>query len=193
MNLSQIRAALHGYVHRTDQGATDNEPLAIELARVVIARQFFPREASAIATVAISAGVGTLPPDYGSADAVLTVAGALDYATPRDFAERQIDGTAGGYYTVTGSGLLVGESVHSVQLVYFAKPAELVSDGSSSWLSVGYPDVLLYQAIAEQQRYLQDWEQAATAENYAVTLMGDAMRADKSTTAAGGSLRIKGR
>jgi hypothetical protein len=194
MNRAEIQAALHRYIHRTDAGTIDNELTALELARVAVARDFFPREASVLVELPVADGKAALPPDFGRPETVaVRGVGSLDYLTPRDYANRITEGTTAGVYTTGGLELRVDPGVSEVVVVYYATPGELVDDGSSSWLSVAYPDILLYRAIAEQQRFLQDWEQAITAENYAVQLIALAQQANKASETAGGGLKVKGR
>jgi hypothetical protein len=191
MNLSQITAAVNGYIHRNDAQTVNNIPNAIAFAQAEIARQFFPREAYQIVPPAITSGKAPLPSDFGAADAVITAEGDLAYKSPREFAMLLAQGSASGFYTITGSDLLVDPSVTVAYLNYYARPAELVQDSDSSWLSVYYPDILVWTAVAEQHRFVQDWDQADIANSHALDLAGRAGLASKRNETSGGRLNMR--
>jgi hypothetical protein len=191
MNLQQIRAAVNTYVHRTDPQTIANEPNAIAFAQAEISRSFFPRETYEIEPVTLVAGVGPLPADYGQADAVLTAQGDLAYKSPREFAMLLIDRAARGFYTVTGSDILTDPSLTSLMLNYYRRPEDLVVDSDTSWLSIYFPDVLTWFAIAEQQRFVQDWDQASVAAGHGGEVIARALEASKRVEHSGGRLNMR--
>jgi hypothetical protein len=191
VNLSEIRAAVNAYVHRQDPQTTNNETTAIAFAQAEISRNFFPREAYEIATLPVVDGVADLPADFGAADAVVTAAGDLGFKNPREFAQLLAAGTTQSFYTLTGSELRVDPALTSVILNYYARPATLSNDSDTSWLSVSYPDLLTWMAIAEQQRFVQDWDQAGVSEGHAYAVADRATAASKRIEAAGGRLMMR--
>jgi hypothetical protein len=187
MTYDQVRAALSAYMHRTDIETIDNEPTALELARTWLNRWFFPEPSSALVqSVAMVNGEAMLPADYGQVDTVSTHEGDLDYVTPREFARLVARQGTDGNFTVTGTQLMTGVSVAYVSLLYY-RQAEATS--SSNWLSSQFPDVWIWAAIAEQHRYVQDFESAIAATNYARGL-GDAALIDTRANRGGGSLKM---
>ena len=192
MNYDEVRAAVHGYMHRSDIETIDNEPTALELARVTLARDFFPESASVLVTLPVLEGVADLPADFGQADTVKDPGGGdLLYETPRGWARRVGDKTTRGWFTVNGAQLLCDGALGSVVLLYYKTPPA-IGPGQSSWLSEQYPDVWIWAGIAEQHRFVQDFESAKIAEDYAFSLAGEAVMRTRANT-RGGALRMNPR
>lgn len=192
MTYDELRAALHAYMARTDAEAVGNEDTALELARVKLNRSFHPEGAAVLVkTLAIAAGVGTLPADFAQADVVSTADGDLTYSAPRDFTRMAGRGETRGAFTVAGTQLLVDGAVTSVALLYY-RAADKVSGAASNWLCAGYADVWLWAAIGEQHRFVQDWESSMAADQYASSLAQQA-ELDSRANKAGGTLRMVSR
>ena len=190
MNYDELRAALTAYMHRTDPETIDNEPIAIELARAKLNRWFFPEASSTLLEpIAMTAGQAPLPVDYGQADTVSTAEGDLFYVAPREYARLVARGDTGARFTVTGTTLHVDVAVATVSFLYYRQAEELLAGTDSNWLSEGFPDVWLWQSIAEQHRYVQDFESAMAAEKYARSL-GDGALIDTRANRGGGSLKM---
>jgi hypothetical protein len=195
MNYTELRAALHGYVHRDDQATTDNEPTALELARQAVGRRFFPREAyAALAGVVPASGVFLLPADFGTLEAVAGTNGAeLEFRALRQFQAESLAGHSKNVYSLTGAELLLTPGAHaSIAGSYFAKP-QAITGTQTNWLSASYADVWLHAAIAEQWRYLQDFDAADLTDSYWQRLAGQAQADSRAAQQSGGALRIKGR
>jgi hypothetical protein len=187
MSYDELRAALSAYMHRTDAETINNEPTALELARAKLNRWFFPEPSSTLmVSIPLVGGEAPLPVDYGQVDTVSTSYGDLFYVTPREFARLTARGDTGGNFTVTGLQLLVDKAVGSVSLLYY-RAAEATT--TSNWLSEAFPDVWLWQGIAEQHRFVQDLESAMAAEQYARAL-GDGALIDTRANRGGGSLKM---
>ena len=189
MTYDQVRIAVSGYMHRTDQETIDNEPTALELARERLGRDFFPESASALVEVVLLEGVGVLPADFGQADTVTAPDGEpLLYELPRVFLR---GGAARGRFTITGGELIVAGAFASVSLLYY-RTAPAVGPGGSNWLSEQYPDVWIWQGIAEQHRFVQDFESAQIAEQHAMQVAEQAVMRTRANR-GGGSLRMTSR
>lgn len=191
MNLQQISDAVNSYIHRDDPQTLANVSTAIAFAQSEIARSFKPREAYEITLLTAVNGAAPLPSDFGSADAVLTAQGDLGYKAPREFATLAMQGGGQGLYTITGSQLLVDPALTEVRLCYYAKPAPLVAATDTNWLSDSYPDVLTWFAIAEQHRFVQDWDQASVAEGHGADVAGRAAAVSKRDEHSGGRLNMR--
>jgi len=192
MTYDEIRAAVHAYMHRGDAETIDNEPTALDLARVKLGRDFFPESAAVwVRDLPIVAGVGQLPADFGQADTVRS--GTLDllYETPRTWARLSGMRDTGGRFSITGDKLYVDGALAWVDLLYYLRP-EPIGTGETSWLSEDYPDVWIWLSVAEQHRFVQDFESAQFAEQYAYQLAGDAVMRTRANR-GGGSLRMSTR
>lgn len=190
MTYTEVRAALSAYMHRTDPETINNEPIALELARQKLNRWFFPEPSSTLVRgVVMTAGETNLPADYGQVDTVSTAEGDLFYVTPREFSRLVARGDTGGNFTVTGSSLSTDAAVATVSLLYY-RQAEPTT--TSNWLSAGFADVWLWQGIAEQHRFVQDFESALAADSYAQSL-GDRALLETRSNRGGGSLKMTSR
>lgn len=193
MTYAELQAALHAYVHREDQPTTNNEANALALGAAAIVRVMTPREAWASVVLSAVDGVATLPADFIMADAVsVDGVGALEFNDPRDWSEKTSLGIAWDSYTIGGGVLYVPPRITSVRLAYYGRPAA-ISGGQSNWLSIGYPDVWLHAAVAEQFRFNQDPESAGMADAYWQGLAGSALAASRAGAQSGGAIRMKGR
>lgn len=194
MNYDQMRAALHGYIHRDDQATTDNETTALELSLQAVARRFFPRESwAALATATDVSGAAALPEDFGTMEAVIYQR-ELEYRSLREYQAEQAGPVAErprNTYTLTGASILAQPEVNLTGS-YFTKP-ESISGTQSNWLSLSYPDVWLHAAIAEQWRFLQDFEAAELTDGYWQRLAQKAMDDSRAAMQSGGAIRMKGR
>jgi hypothetical protein len=190
---TELRAALSAYMHRSDPETIANELTAIELARVKLGRTFFPELAAAILpSLPIVAGVGDLPADFGQADNVSTPArGDLLYSTPREWSRYVASRDTLGRYTVAGTKVYTDASLTVVALTYY-RAVDPISGAASNWCSTGFPDVWLWAAIAEQHRFVQDFESAAGADSAWHGMAADAMEATRGNK-EGGALRMSTR
>lgn len=197
MNYTELRTALNAYMHRSDAETVGNEPTALSLSLAYLARMFFPSECYTVTAVLVPvAGALALPSDYGRMDVVATAGrpGQLGYAAPREWAELVAAGGLArlGLYTIAGAQLLVDPSVTGVVLNYYAR-AQPISGTAANFISTNYPDVWLEAAIAEQWRFLQDFDSAQGAADRCVRLAGTAESQSIINNQAGGALRMKGR
>jgi hypothetical protein len=193
MNRAQVQEAVRAYCHRQDAETQANELRAIEFAQLNIGRAFFPREGYKLETLTPIDGAAGLPTDYGVADVVADASGELDYIAPREFATARAAGTVGRRFSITGASLLVDASIASLEFGFYAKPAELTTDASVSWLSIYYADALVWAAVAEQMRFVQDFDAAEGAWAHAAMMLRNGTDYAKRAEHAGGGLSIRGR
>lgn len=195
MTYDELKTALRGYVHRGDAASTANEANALELARTMLGRSFFPEVAFAQAVdLPLVNGRGDLPVDFGQADVVVSKSaptGDLLYCTPREFVRRSAQGTEGQHFTITGTRLYTHPSRLLVNLNYYRTPA-VITGAETNWLSETFPDVWLWAALAEQHRYVEDFDAAEVATEQWQSL---AVKAADDTRAnrGGGALRMVSR
>jgi hypothetical protein len=193
MNYSELRTALSAYMKRADPETINNEPIALELARLTVGSTFHPREAEkTIAALPITAGAGALPADFGMA---LAVGDDMAYLPPRSWQLLEGQGEADdltGQYTILAGQLLVHPAITSLRLSYFEQP-KIIAGAESNWLSAYYAQVWLHAARAEQYRFIEDMESAGVADAYWQQLAGVLAGASETTRRAGGALRMRGR
>lgn len=189
MTYDQIRAAVSRYVHRSDAETIDNEPTALDLARLRLGRDFFPESAAVLVTLAVVDGAADLPADFGQADTVRDPAGSdLTYSTPRQWARMVGTKDTQGRFAISDGALMVDGALSSVSLLYY-KRAEPISGSESNWLSEDYPDVWIWLGVAEQHRFVQDFESAQVSQDYAYGLATDAVMRTRANR-GGGTLRM---
>ncbi len=200
MTYNQIVLALNDYMHRTDPETLTNAPVAMEMALLKLSRWFYPEPAAQVVPLAfVSNGDGTasvtVPFDLGQADTLYVGGiGDLEYLTARQFARRWADDELRGAYTITGSTIKAAASLATatrVTLTYY-RAITAILPTESNWCSDTFPDVWLWQAIAEQHRFVQDAESAQLAEAYAEEL-GNAAMDQTRANVAGGALRMSSR
>jgi len=189
MTYDDVRAAVSRYMHRNDAETIDNEPTALDLARVKLGRDFFPESAAVwVRDLPIVAGVGQLPADFGQADTVRSGTVDLSYETPRTWARLAGMHDTGGRFSITADKLYVDGALAWVDLLYYLR-ADAIGPGQTSWLSEDYPDVWIWMAVGEQHRFVQDFESAQFAEQYAYELAGKAVFRTRANR-GGGTLRM---
>lgn len=200
MNFEQMRQALHGYVHRDDQATVDNEPTALALSEAAIARRFFPRESYAALALTLVDGAAPLPADFGTLEAIVGGMGAeMEYRSLRQY-QAEAAGPEhlrpGNTYTLTSSEVLAAQAHGTLLGSYFTRPAPGYTEADltgASWLSTFHPDVWLHAALAEQWRFLQDFEAAELTDAYWQRLADRAMADTRASMQSGGAVRMKGR
>jgi hypothetical protein len=194
MNYGEIKSAVRDYVHRADQKTQANEARAVQLAQAVLGRSFYPREAYVyVPSIPIVNGLGDLPADFSQADSVGSSIGQLEWISTREYDSRKLSGDYGAAYALSGKLILVDPALVEISLGYYAVPAALSVDSDTSWLSESYPDVLLWMAVAEQHRFIEDFEAAAIATQHAAALAQSASDWSRRGEGSGGKLRMKGR
>jgi len=186
-----VQTTARGYVQRTDAKVLANELTAIDQALRLVERTFHPREALATAAITWTAGSAPLPADFAEADTVSTALGTLDYESPREFTARGVNRATDKCYTIIGSTLQTAAANTTGTLRYFAKPAALTTDGSTNWMTLNYTDALVWLVVAEQHRFVQDWQQADAAMAHAMALMGGAEAFTRRSESSGGRMKMR--
>jgi hypothetical protein len=193
MTYDQIIAAVHDYVHRTDSETVANEARAVEFARLVLQRDFHPQEAWRFATLTLVDGRADLPADLAGLDAVTVEGfGELNFVGTREWATRVAERSTKGYHTVAGLELVCAGDVAAASVAYWAR-VEAISGTQTNYLSELYPDVWTWAGVAEQRRFVKDYEGAGAADATWQEIAGRAMAASRKGAASGGGIRIKGR
>jgi hypothetical protein len=200
MNLAVLKSTVAAYVHRDDRGTMDNLLNAVQFAQNWIQQQFAPQESNKLGSLtfaAASAGPwaeAPLPTGFGRF-VVIQVAGspALDYLDPRSFLERVAGPGIGNGFTIAGAAVLADASLVGVSALtnYILQPTTLANDSDANYLTTAYADALVWAAVAEQHRFVQDWDQADLAEGRAVALIKQYDNAHAAKQQSGGRLILR--
>jgi hypothetical protein len=201
MNYSEIQSAVQSYGHRDDSGTVNNIPNAITFAQNWLMQNFAPQQASAITTLTFAASSSgawaeaALPARFGR---FVTVSqpgvGSLGYVDPREFVDLVTAGAFSGVYTIAQGKVLASGSLAGIvcTVLFVEQPAPLLNASDSNYLTADFPDLLVWAAAAEQNRFVQDWDEAANSQGYAQTLLTTYAAAHTAKQQSGGRLTIKG-
>jgi hypothetical protein len=201
VNYSEVQAAVLNYVHRDDPGTVGNIPTAIAFGQSWIAQNFAPQDANVIGSLVFVAGSAgpwaqaPLPALFGRFVTISQPSlGALNYVDPRTFVDLVAGGAFSGVYTIAGGLVLAHGSVVGVTCLanWVQQPDAFTGDTSTNYLSTGFADLLVWAAVAEQHRFIQDWEEGANAQGYAQALMQNYNAAHIAKQQSGGKLVMKG-
>lgn len=193
MNANELRDALHAYMKRTDPETIANEPTALELARQVIEKVFFPLESEEWVSppLPVVNGSTPLPDDFGRA---VSVGRNFAYIAPRLWQRLSVDAphNLAGSYSIFAGRLHVEPSISALALVYNARPLAIAGT-EENWLSVYYAPMWLNAARAEQYRFIEDAEGENRAENLWRNAVGEFDASSERRRQSGGALRMKSR
>lgn len=201
MNYSQIQAAVQGYIHRDDPGTVGNIPNAIAFGQNWIQQHFAPQQANGLGALVFVTGVAgpwaqaPLPVQFGRFIAITQPGiGTLDYVDPRTFLDLVNAGQFSGAYTIAGELVLANASVAGIQCLgnWVQQPSALTGSADRNYLTDYFPDLLVWAAVAEQHRFVQDWEEAGAAQGYAQALIQQYQSAHVAKQQSGGRLVMKG-
>lgn len=159
---SELQDALASLLHREgDTTLTPHIPAFIRLAETEMQRKLKLVEFEASGTVTLTDGVGSLPADFVGMRAIYwdgNTARPLTYTTPdRINALKVNSGGTPGYYSITGSSLLVDErGSGDAVMTYSAKFTQLSDSNTTSSLLSNHPDAYLYGALKHACVFTQD-------------------------------------
>lgn len=189
MNYGQLKAAVKGYLHRTDVDPMMPTFLALAEQRIYKGEA----NSSALRVSAMLKPVelvdGSMPADFLHAKRV-NVAGderkTLEYRPLSDVA------TACNAYSWQGALMVLGpHQTFPIDLLYYAKFGELTDDASSNWLLTNAPNVYLTSMLVEAARWARDDALGMReASNYA-SAVESLLSADKAAQISGSPLRMK--
>jgi hypothetical protein len=200
MNYGQIQTAVRGYIHRDDPATDGNLANAVTFAQNWIQQQFAPTAANTLGTLAFVAGTAgpwaqaPLPALFQRFVLIQpTGEPALDYIDPRSFIERLAGAGIGDAFTIAGALVLADAKWAGSALLtnVILQPTALVADGDSNYLSADFPDALIWAAVAEQHRFVQDWDEGERAQQHALALVQSYNAAHTAKQQSGGRLIIR--
>lgn len=200
MNYGEVQSAVQSYVRRDDPLTLGNVANAIAFGQNWIAQNFSPVEGNKLGLLPfVTATEGPwaaapLPARFGRFVAISQQGlGALTYMDPRTFADVVASGPFSGLYTIANGEVLASGSLAGLSLVtnYIEQPGPLANSGDTNYLTLAYPDLLVWAAVAEQQRFLQDAPEADTAQANAERLLAWYTKATQAKQQSGGRLTIR--
>lgn len=193
--ISQIDGAA-GWLHRTD--LTDRLPEFVQLAETDMQVRCKLVEFEASATVAVVAGVGTLPTDLVAMRSIYwdgDLKRPLRYITPDRFdSKRNESSNSPNDYTITGLELRIsGSASGNAVLTYSARFTPLSDADPINSLITNYPDVYLYGTLYQAALYRED---DAAVQKYGALFTNAVTRINKDTRDrkyAGATLQVRPR
>jgi hypothetical protein len=163
MDLQTLEAEIESYMHRSDTAFTDRIEGFIEKGLERVRKDL--RSVVAETSVTWNQSAPTLPADYGQMRYV-TQAGAGGNTVelkPMSMLEAQkwthSSGSQSIGYVITGDQMAVyPASERDVTLVYWRRPAALVSSSDTNYVTTDYPILALYGALIEAATWVRDDE-----------------------------------
>jgi hypothetical protein len=157
MTKAELEAQIASYLHRTDLTAADLTGF-INRAMDRVKRTLRPQQAEyAVSPIlfAGTAGIFSLPTDYGTARAVYWDGsqGTAELKPMSSIEAAKWEGHQSAIplgYRITEGFLRTFPKVSTgIRLVYWADPAPLVAAGDTNWVTDGYPTLALYGSLIE--------------------------------------------
>lgn len=161
-NYTDLKASVANYLGRSD--LTSVIPDFISFAELRIGRELRTRQMLELTTIATTGGDSTvsLPSDFLEIKD-LNIQGnprtPLTYLSPSAFSRDARADESGKpfYYTILESEISLApkpDTVYTIEILYYAKPAVLSAANASNVFLVNYPDALLYASLLEAEPYL---------------------------------------
>ena len=159
---SDLKTSVANYLGRSD--LTSVIPDFISFAELRIGRELRTRQMLELTTIATTGGDSTvsLPSDFLEIKD-LNIQGnprtPLTYLSPSAFSRDARADESGKpfYYTILESEISLApkpDTVYTIEILYYAKPAVLSAANASNVFLVNYPDALLYASLLEAEPYL---------------------------------------
>lgn len=105
----------------------------------------------------------SLPPDYLEMRALTETTnaqrGALEYVTPEEFYQKQVEGPWGEirFYTIVGQNIRLLDppktDTQKLEMNYYQKIPALASDNQTNWLLTKHPQLYLYGSLLHAESY----------------------------------------
>lgn len=189
MNYGQLKAAVAGYLHRSDGDSMMDSWLALAEARIYYGEQNTPALRIAAMSKTVDLATSAKPDDFLEAR-LIHVAG--DAKKPLDLVSLTDVATACRGYSWDGQTLaLSSDQELPVTLTYYAKFAPLVDDADTNELLTMAPNVYLSAMLVDAARWSRDDELGIReAANYA-SAVNALNSSDKAAKYSGSLLTIK--
>ena len=173
---SELLADLDPWLARDDISVNVDTSTFLRMAQAVLNRRIRVRAQETTVELSCTSRTTALPSDYLSARSVTlqsTIGRVLDQLTPERIRESAIWNNQGGSaadntpaaYAIEGTNLILAPAPTVsapviIDLVYFAKFADLTASNDTNWLLTNAYDIYLYACLHVVGVYLQDVEMA---------------------------------
>lgn len=158
-----LKSAIADFLNRDDITAVI--PTFVALAEADMNRKVRAIAMETRSTATLDAQFSGLPADWletislriSGAEKRLVLASAAEIADLRAWNEDQAGEPT--HYAHVAGGLELyptPDDTYTAELVYYAKPTALSTDGSSNWLLLSHPDAYLYGSLVHSAPYLKD-------------------------------------
>lgn len=158
-----LKSAIADFLNRDDLTAVI--PTFVALAEADMNRKVRAIAMETRSTATLDAQFSGLPSDWletisiriSGADNRLVLASAAEIADLRAWNDDQAGEPT--HYAHVAGGLELyptPEDSYTAELVYYAKPTALSTDGSTNWLLTNHPDAYLYGSLVHSAPYLKD-------------------------------------
>lgn len=160
MNYGELKAAVAGWINRTD--LTADIATIIEMAEATIRTDVRVSAMESIVTGALVDGSVALPARYLEARTLLVGGKVHEFVTSDQYqAELEVSSTLRHYTVFAGSLYVINGGTSSYSLLCYRWFEPFASDTDTNWLLTNYPNVYLYQALKQAAVYVKDANAAA--------------------------------
>ena len=198
-NYTDLKASVANYLGRSD--LTSVIPDFISFAELRIGRELRTRQMLELTTIATTGGDSTvsLPSDFLEIKD-LNIQGnprtPLTYLSPSAFSRDARADESGKpfYYTILESEISLApkpDTVYTIEILYYAKPAVLSAANASNVFLVNYPDALLYASLLEAEPYLINDARSQTWSTLYDRAIQNISNADQNSEYSGVPLQIQ--
>lgn len=191
---TELKTAIANFVHRNDLTSVLDD--FIDLCEAEMQRKIKLLEFETTGTVAVTAGVGTLPTGFIGARA-LSWDGApdriLQYVTP-DRLNRinAADPSYVNYYTITGSEIkFANDTDGTLNITYMARFTPLSGSATTNAILTNHPSAYLYGSLVHTAIYCKDPEGAIGYQTLFDDQIAQINRDNQDRKYAGASLMVR--
>ncbi len=151
-NRAALSTAVANWLDRDD--LTARIPEFIQLTEARLNRLLRDPDQLVTGTIAMTAGVGPLPADFGQMVAFGVAGSRLSPVTPGEFGTYQAQAGDARVYTVSaGNVMTLPSGSTSIPITYYRSIPPLSTDGATNWLLVRAPDLYLYGSLLQAEFY----------------------------------------
>ncbi len=195
---AELKTAVADFLNRDD--LANAVPTFVALCEADLNRKLRTIAQETRSTATLDAQYSDLPADWletislriNGADTRLVLASAAEIADKRAWSNDQAGKPT--HYAHVAGGLELyptPDDDYTAELVYYAKVANLTTDGSSNWVLADHPDAYLYGALMHSAPYLKDDPRIAVWAGLYVAAIDSINQASNAARYSGTGLRMR--